>query len=110
MLLCGAILASAIVSCIPMYSNAIFQRLLIKDLEQMQKDTTKYPGTYSVEMIGKSREEYQKVDKIMYSKYASQISLPIKDKTAVIITDPFNIEEERKTKTWRKSVISSIAA
>jgi len=48
-LLVGSILAVAMISSIPMYTNAILQRMLVKDFESYQEETGKYPGSYTFE-------------------------------------------------------------
>lgn len=47
-LLVGFIMASAMMSTIPIYMNASLQRMLIKDLEEFQLEQDVYPGVYSV--------------------------------------------------------------
>lgn len=47
-LLLGAVLAVAIFSAIPMYSNGMLQRMLIKDLEIQQMETEVHSGQFSV--------------------------------------------------------------
>ena len=44
----GLVTAVALISSIPMYTDAILQRLLIKDLEEYQTTEGKYPGTYQL--------------------------------------------------------------
>lgn len=51
MVLClfiGFLLAAGMMSTIPIYMDASLQRMLVKDMEQYQLDTGKYPGLYSV--------------------------------------------------------------
>ena len=43
-LLVGSILAVAMISAIPMYTNAILQRMLVKDFESYQENNNEYPG------------------------------------------------------------------
>ena len=45
-LLAGSILAVAMVSSIPLYTDGILQRMLTKDLESFQTSTGYYPGRY----------------------------------------------------------------
>lgn len=45
-LLIGSIMAVALVSCIPVYTEGILQRMLTKDLENYQRESGVYPGTY----------------------------------------------------------------
>lgn len=47
-LLIGNILLCSLVASIPLYSDAILQRMLIKQLEQQQEESNKYPGTMEV--------------------------------------------------------------
>ena len=48
MVLClaaGSFLAVALISSIPMYTDAIMQRMLVRDLESFQRERNTYPGT-----------------------------------------------------------------
>ncbi len=48
MVLClaaGSFLAVALISSIPMYTDAIMQRMLVRDLESFQREHDTYPGT-----------------------------------------------------------------
>lgn len=45
-LLLGLIFSVALVSSMPIYTNAILERMLVKDLEQLQERTGQYPGIY----------------------------------------------------------------
>lgn len=47
-LLVGSIIATALVSCIPIYTDGILQRMLTKDLENYQIETGIFPGRYDV--------------------------------------------------------------
>lgn len=46
-LLIGFIMASAMLSTIPIYMNASLQRMLVKDLEEFQVQNNVYPGIYA---------------------------------------------------------------
>ncbi|NJD03726.1 MAG: ABC transporter permease [Ruminiclostridium sp.] len=48
-LLIGSIMAVALVSSIPVYTEGILQRMLSKDLENYQRESGVYPGTYKVD-------------------------------------------------------------
>lgn len=48
-LLFGLILSVALVGSMPIYTNAILQRMLVKDLERVQEKTNDYPGSIVVE-------------------------------------------------------------
>jgi len=45
-LLFGLVLTVALTSSLPIYTNAILHRLLIKELQQLQISMNQYPGTY----------------------------------------------------------------
>ncbi len=47
-LLLGLILSVALVSSMPIYTNAILQRMLIKDLELLQTNSNQYPGSVTI--------------------------------------------------------------
>ncbi len=47
-MLIGYLMAAGMMSTIPIYMDASLQRMLIKDMEQYQLDTGKFPGLYSV--------------------------------------------------------------
>lgn len=63
-LLIGALSACGIFSSIPLYSNAILQKVLTKDLENEHLKTNRSPGTYSVEMSGRSKYEKSMADQV----------------------------------------------
>ena len=51
MVLClfiGFLMAAGMMSTIPIYMDASLQRMLVKDMEQFQLDTGKFPGLYTV--------------------------------------------------------------
>ena len=48
-LLLGLMLAVAMVSSVPMYTNGVLQRMLEKDLENYQVSTNHFPGTYIID-------------------------------------------------------------
>ncbi|MBE3101484.1 MAG: hypothetical protein IMZ47_04345 [Firmicutes bacterium] len=60
-LLIGSILAVAMVSSIPMYTDGVLQRMLVRDLESYQIDTSFYPGRYLVK--GSFYSQYQEEDR-----------------------------------------------
>ncbi|NOU69542.1 FtsX-like permease family protein [Paenibacillus sp. LMG 31461] len=56
-LLLGLIISVALASSMPIYTHAILQRMLIKDLEVQQTNTQKYPGLVANQAyFGKSKE------------------------------------------------------
>nr|MDD6336318.1 FtsX-like permease family protein [bacterium] len=66
-LLLGSILASAMVSAIPMYTDGVTQRMLKRDLQAIQLETEQYPGWLVIDSVlrnnyesGQFREQYNK--------------------------------------------------
>lgn len=49
-LLLGMVLTVAMVCSIPLYTNGILQRMLVKDLEAFQEKSNNYPGKYEVKL------------------------------------------------------------
>ncbi len=47
-LLIGCLLAVSVISSIPMYSYAMFQRMLVKDLESIKTSRSCYPGIFNL--------------------------------------------------------------
>lgn len=87
MVLClviGSLLAVSTISSIPLYSNGIFQRMLIQDLENYQQENDQYPGQYTVYQTFdrlQSAEDnfagYQQVEETVTDEWVSELGLPI---------------------------------
>lgn len=84
-LMLGCLLAVTTISCIPVYSNSIFQRMLMKDLENYQVEENKYPGNYlisgnfskqasSQDVLAAYNELAQRAEE---GEFSSVISLPV---------------------------------
>jgi len=83
-LLVGSILAVAMVSSIPMYTDGVLQRMLIKDLENYQLETGNYPGRYLVRggFYAQYAEEdrtraYRVFDRKITTDFVEEIGLPV---------------------------------
>ncbi|MFS1514385.1 ABC transporter permease [Chengkuizengella sp. SCS-71B] len=83
-LLLGLMLSVALTSSIPIYTNAILHRMLVKELENLQLQQNVFPGRFDVSssirssMPPEDREKYlSSVDKYMEEVITEQISLPI---------------------------------
>lgn len=63
-LLLGLILAIAMISSIPIYSEGILQRMLTKDLENYQNTTNNYPGSYLIQFKFYNLEKDEAVDQV----------------------------------------------
>lgn len=56
-LLGGCILAVAIFSAIPMYSNGILQQVLTTNMEELKTDTKEHPNRMSIEWVGEDNAD-----------------------------------------------------
>lgn len=94
-LLIGSIIAIALVSCIPIYTDGILQRILTKDLENHQTETGEYPGRYHVDSFisylyqGEARiQTFDYFDKRIKNEMIGQLGLEVKavKKEATIVS------------------------
>lgn len=83
-LLFGLILTVALVSSMPIYTEAILQRMLVKDLENLQTTTQTYPGSYlSAAYVNDDMENakvtpyIQKIDQFMKKEAKPGFALPV---------------------------------
>jgi putative ABC transport system permease protein len=82
-LLIGLIISVALASSMPIYTHAILQRMLIKDLEVLQADTQQYPGqVYNYAYLLRSEKDAGE-DKLLaetdafMAEQSKQFGLPI---------------------------------
>lgn len=47
-LLLGLLISSALMSSIPLYTQGVLQKVLVRDMEDSQKNSDKYPGNFTV--------------------------------------------------------------
>lgn len=97
-LLLGLIVSVALVSSIPVYTTAVLQRMLIKDLQVLQRDTNVYPGNFSVNAIvvgGTSMEDvtkrFSETDSFMKEE-AGKFGLPLQAYKRERITERIEIK------------------
>lgn len=84
-LLLGFLVSIAVISSIPVYTNSILQRMLVRDLEAAQTETGQFPGNYSFYMgmpISKMDQEeswevYKDIDEAFKSGLVEDMGLPI---------------------------------
>lgn len=99
-LLIGYIMAVAIVSSMPLYSHAILNRLLLKDLETIQTDTGVYPGRVSVEQTLSARDAqtrikgYDNGKDIVLNRMLPDFGLPVQQKVNMVSISNLNIAHE----------------
>ncbi|NOU93808.1 FtsX-like permease family protein [Paenibacillus sp. LMG 31456] len=97
-LLLGLIISVGLVSSMPIYTNAILQRLLIKDLEQLQDAKQQFPGIFwnSVYITGEltseqAKQAVQDADQYMGNEAPQRFQLPIKEYVIERATDRWNM-------------------
>ena len=92
-LLIGFIMASAMMSTIPIYMNASLQRMLLKDMEQFQLENDIYPGVYNttheVKMdisTAEQRADIEKISKLVTESY-DELGCPAANQKTYIADD-----------------------
>ncbi|WP_256975693.1 ABC transporter permease [Paenibacillus sp. MY03] len=111
-LLSGLILSVALISSIPIYTEAILQRVLLKDLENLQASSGRYPGTvYAKVFMGSTSywdsgdyepEQRPQVLKdtnaFMQEDAAERFGLPVKHLVMEAATELYSFIPTDKTK------------
>lgn len=73
----GFLIVATVVSSIPMYTNAILQRVLILDLQEYQAKYHQYPGTYQVsQTFSFNSQTFPVYDDYISNTLMKQISVP----------------------------------
>ncbi len=112
-LLTGAVLAVAMVSSIPIYTDGVLQRMLTKDLEQYQVDSGTFPGRYLVSANVYSHYDtenrikaYHMVRNRITKQMVRDIGLPILAQTEDLIIDYLSATPEiQREETPKKRFI-----
>ena len=108
-LLTGAVLAVAMISSIPIYTDGVLQRMLTKELEQYQKSTRVFPGQCLVQASIYSHygsdnriKAYHMIDKKVRQELVKDVGLPIIAETEDLVVDYMTalpeIQREEKPK------------
>ena len=138
-LLLGLIISVSLISSIPMYSQGILQKMLIKELELYQQDNNKYPGNYSISFtysddqirstmvdlrsngdpvfkdkkvlnFYKQRlESFKAVDEYVSEKAPGFIGLPVLSKAITYSTDTRKMISEDKPDSSQYTYLESIS-
>ena len=118
-LLVGSIMATALVSCIPIYTDGILQRMLTKDMENYQLETGYYPGLYSVKASFSYNKNYEEranaqryFDKEIMTKRLPELDVPILSVTQHISLGNLSVplEEEEKYDYDSKLMFAKLGA
>lgn len=84
----GILISVALVSSMPIYSEAVLSRMLLKDLELLQTNTNQYPGTHystvtrSNETPEQLNAKYDRIDDYIRSTGAASFGLPVQELVA----------------------------
>lgn len=93
-LLLGLIISVALASSMPIYTHAILQRMLIKDLEVQQTNTQKYPGLVANQAyFAKSKEGDKRLSETdaLMTDMSKRFDLPILLSTIIRATKTFKL-------------------
>lgn len=105
----GILMTVALVGTMPIYSEAILSRMLVKDLETFQTEKGIYPGTHWT-MMGFYNETVEKrvkllneMDRFMASEAAPSFGIPVKElvqerRTKSVLVVPEVAVNDKKTK------------
>jgi putative ABC transport system permease protein len=105
----GILMTVALVGTMPIYSEAILSRMLVKDLESFQNDKGIYPGTHWT-MMGFYNETNEKriklmaeMDRYMINQVSPSFGIPVKElvqerRTKSVIFDPVVKDSDKKSK------------
>ncbi|NLZ45837.1 MAG: FtsX-like permease family protein, partial [Clostridiales bacterium] len=111
-LLIGFIMASAMMSTIPIFMNASLQRMLIKDIESFQLENEVYPGVYSAKRTipnitdTKKQIEYaEKFDQVITQKFNS-LGIPMQNEKMIAVDEYMYVKSLKITASNEASRIS----
>lgn len=96
-LLSGLIITVALVSSIPVYSDGVLQRMLVKDMEASQQSSGVFPGKYLVEAnftyddAPDLQKKYAAIEKKVGKSLIPSVNLPVLAKTQHLCTLPLQI-------------------
>lgn len=82
-LLLGMAISVALVSTMPIYSEAILSRMLVKDLESMQRDRGVYPGAFYAKIsfgdqpAERRKQTLEEIDRFMSGEGSGGFTLPV---------------------------------
>ncbi|WP_029192377.1 ABC transporter permease [Paenibacillus harenae] len=85
----GLAMSVALVSSMPIYSEAVLSRMLVKDLEKMQTNRNIYPGSqynklfYTKETPEEMNQIFDRVDKYVHNQAAGSFQIPVQE----LVTD-----------------------
>lgn len=115
-LMIGLLISTALMSSIPMYTEGVLQKVLIKDMEKYQKDGNLYPGSFKVSLSAQGsalsdilrgskednifnndrvktyfsdyQKDFYKIDEYAKTNIAKKSVLPVLETDVVYSTEP----------------------
>lgn len=88
----GIAISVALVSSMPIYSQAVLTRMLVKDLERQQSDSNQYPGTvyahmyYTDETPDMVKDKFDRMDRYMRAEGSTGFDLPVRELVSELST------------------------
>jgi len=87
-LLIGNILLCSMVASIPLYSDAILQRMLTKQLEQQQLETNRYPASAEIKFASLSVNRGYELQSLgvfesRIAQFSEELALPLAEKVSI---------------------------
>lgn len=90
----GILMAVAMVSSVPIYTNGVLTRMLIKDLESFQVNRRSYPGRFSVvqelpfkRYRAQKDDVYNETNRILTDRVEQDIGLPVNTLTTMTVRE-----------------------
>ncbi|WP_274365944.1 ABC transporter permease [Paenibacillus thermotolerans] len=99
-LFAGLLISVALVSSMPIFTEAILSRMLVKDMEALQLKTNIYPGSQYYKMLfmkeapEKRSRIFDDMNRYMQEDAADGFQIPVTELVADIQTDPIKIRPE----------------
>lgn len=114
-MLIGFILSTMMLSSIPIYTQGVTQKVLIKDLENYQTENKEFPASFSLKVDLSSFDsnvnaKYERLNNDVNNVVLNNISLPKLSSTNTLIANFFSIESNDQNNPDRKintSIITS---
>lgn len=109
-LLIGNILLISIAACSPMYSDAVLQRMLNKNLVSLMESTARYPGLtefrsiYNSSVVGSS--SYEKVQKTaeLAQQFTAEVPVEIREQLSILYKSDVSARHEAQGGTYKDTL------
>lgn len=111
----GLVISVALVSSMPIYSEAVLSRMLVKDLETMQTKKNVYPGSqynklfYTKETPEQMNKIYSKVDRYIREQASASFQLPVQELVVDFHSKSINIRPKNDPEPDTKKFVKTIS-